>query len=59
MSTESTLTKAISSRVKPDQIALLRHYAAQDNVTTSKFIAKLIAQELRRRNADSAGGDND
>jgi hypothetical protein len=59
MSTESTLTRAISSRVKPDQIAQLQHYAAIDHVTPSKFIARLIYAELQRRNSAScsAGAD--
>ncbi len=61
MSTESTLTKAISSRVKPDEIGQLQHYAALDGVTPGKFIARLIYQELQRRNSASApaGADHE
>jgi hypothetical protein len=61
MSTESTLTRAISSRVKPNQIAQLQHYAAIDRVTPSKFIARLIYAELQRRNSasGSAGADHE
>ena len=54
MSTDSTLTKTVGSRIRPDVIVQLRHYAALDNVTPSAWIARLVYQEVQRRNAASA-----
>lgn len=51
MSTRSTLTKCISSRVRPDEIDQLHHYAAIDGCTPSAWIARLIYAEIQRRKA--------
>jgi len=51
ISRESTLTRSVSTRIKPDAIIELQHYAVLDNVTPSKFIARLVYAELRRRKA--------
>ncbi len=58
----STLTQCVGSRMHPDVITELRRYAAQDNVTPSKFIAKLVTREVKARKvaeAASLGGDNE
>ncbi|MFI4977367.1 MAG: hypothetical protein ACHQC8_01620 [Solirubrobacterales bacterium] len=42
-------------------ITELRRYAAQDDVTPSKFIAKLVTREIKARKvaeAASPGGDD-
>ena len=51
---EGTLTVSVGSRIKPDVVAQLRHYAALDDVTPSAFIAKLVTQEITRRKAAAA-----
>jgi hypothetical protein len=56
MSTESTLTKTVGSRIRPDVIRQLHHYAAIDNVTPSRFISRLVTQEIARRNAAASIG---
>ena len=53
---ESTLTKTVGSRMRPDVIRQLHHYAAIDNVTPSRFVSKLVAQEITRRNAAASTG---
>jgi hypothetical protein len=51
MSTESTLTKTVGSRIRPDVIARVRLYAALDGVTLSAWIARLVYVEVQRRKA--------
>jgi hypothetical protein len=50
----STLTRCVSTRITPDVIAELRRYAAKDNVTPSKFIARLVTREIKARKLDEA-----
>jgi hypothetical protein len=47
----SRLTVSVGSRINPDHIAPLQHYAAAQGLTVSKFIAKLVATEIRRLNS--------
>jgi hypothetical protein len=62
MSTDrSTLTQPVGSRIHPDVIAELRRYAAQEGITPSRFIARLVTREVKARKvaeAASFGGDD-
>jgi hypothetical protein len=51
VSTESSLTQSVGSRIKPKVVEQLRQYAALDNVTPSAWIAKVVVQEIARRKA--------
>ena len=62
MSTDrSTLLQPVGSRIHPDVIAALRRYAAQDAITPSKYIARLVTREVKARKvaeAASLAGDD-
>jgi hypothetical protein len=57
MSTESTLTKTVGSRIRPDVIVQLRHYAVLDGVTPSTWIARLVYAEVQRRHVVASGAE--
>jgi hypothetical protein len=48
---ESMLTKTVGTRIRNANIEEIHRYAELDDVTPSKWIAKLVYQELARRKA--------